>query len=194
METATRVRLFSSSSVSASFLLTFIVLTRSGNIDEAHKGKGDYAYAQIIRELMHKNPHFRVLALTATPGSKPEAVQELCDSLHISHIEIRDESSPDLKQHIFQKVCFVVFPRLSGLLTIKFSITQEIEQHIVNMSGDILGTRALLGALMEVPHLLAALKRVSNLCEVSRSSGKYRVQAFSRATRTQSSYILFDAK
>lgn len=81
------------------------------NADEAHKGKGDYAYAQIIRELMHKNPYFRVLALTATPGSKPEAVQEICDSLHISHIEIRDELSPDLKQHIFQKVHFVVsFP------------------------------------------------------------------------------------
>lgn len=76
--------------------------------DEAHKGKGNYAYAQIIRELMHKNPHFRVLALTATPGKKKEDAQELCDALHISHIEIRDESSPDLKQYIFRKVRFVV--------------------------------------------------------------------------------------
>ena len=84
--------------------------THSGNADEAHKGKGDYAYAQIIRELMHKNPHFRVLALTATPGSKPDAVQEICDSLHISHIEIRNERSSDLKQHIFQKVCPDVLP------------------------------------------------------------------------------------
>lgn len=90
-------------------MLVPVALTRDGNADEAHKGKGDYAYAQIIRELMHKNPHFRVLALTATPGSKPEAVQELCDSLHISHIEIRDESSPDLKQHIFQKVHFMSY-------------------------------------------------------------------------------------
>lgn len=74
------------------------------NADEAHKGKGNYAYAQIVRELMHKNPHFRVLALTATPGGKPDDVQELCDALHISHIEIRDEFSPDLKQYIFDKV------------------------------------------------------------------------------------------
>lgn len=59
---------------------------------------------------MHKNPHFRVLALTATPGSKPEDVQELCDALHISHIEIRDEFSHDLKQYIFDKVYFYIVP------------------------------------------------------------------------------------
>ncbi|KAF9651402.1 P-loop containing nucleoside triphosphate hydrolase protein [Thelephora ganbajun] len=97
-------------------------------IDEAHKGKGNYAYAQLIRELMHKNPHFRVLALTATPGGKPDDVQELCDALHISHIEIRDEFSPDLKQYIFEK---------------------EIEQHIVGMSGELLQIRSLLADLMK---------------------------------------------
>ena len=104
-EVATLVRLFFSLLVSTSRLLISIAPTHGGNTDEAHKGKGNYAYAQIIRELMHKNPHFRVLALTATPGGKPEDVQELCDALHISHIEIRDEFSPDLKQYIFNKVC-----------------------------------------------------------------------------------------
>lgn len=105
------IRLSFLSSVSAFRTLALAALTRNGNIDEAHKGKGNYAYAQIIRELMHRNPHFRVLALTATPGSKPEDVQELCDALHISHIEIRDEFSPDLKQYIFNKVFpFVTSP------------------------------------------------------------------------------------
>ena len=53
---------------------------------------------------MARNPHFRVLALTATPGSNPEAVQALIDGLHISHIEIRDENSLDLKPYIHTKV------------------------------------------------------------------------------------------
>ena len=57
---------------------------------------------------MAKNPHFRVLALTATPGSTPDAVQAIVDSLHISHIEIRDENSLDLKEYVFKKVCFAV--------------------------------------------------------------------------------------
>jgi ERCC4-related helicase len=76
--------------------------------DEAHKGKGDYAYAQVVRFMMAKNPHFHLLALTATPRSKPEAVQEIFDSLHISHIKIRDEESLDLRQYMFKKVGIVV--------------------------------------------------------------------------------------
>ena len=73
-------------------------------LDEAHKGTGEYAYAQVVRFLMGKNPHFRILALSATPGNNEEAVQAIVDSLHISHIEIRNESSPDLRQYIFEKV------------------------------------------------------------------------------------------
>jgi ATP-dependent DNA helicase MPH1 len=53
---------------------------------------------------MAKNPHFRLLALTATPGSTPAAVQDLVNGLHISRIEIRDENSIDLKQYVFEKV------------------------------------------------------------------------------------------
>lgn len=108
MDVVTPVELFFSLLVSGFCPLTSAALTHYENLDEAHKGRGNYAYAQIIRELMHKNPHFRVLALTATPGGKPEDVQELCDALHISHIEIRDEFSPDLKQYLFQKVCLAV--------------------------------------------------------------------------------------
>ena len=144
--------------MSASHPSVPIASTHNGNADEAHKGKGDYAYAQIIRELMHKNPHFRVLALTATPGGKPEAVQEICDSLHISHIEIRDERSPDLKQHIFQKVCLDVLSPSKRFVDGHSSAMQEIEQHIVNMSGDILGTRSLLACLMEVQRSHVMLK------------------------------------
>lgn len=72
--------------------------------DEAHRATGNYAYNQVMRALMPKNPHFRVLALTATPGNNPEAVQTLIDGLHISHIEIRNEQSLDLRQYIHKKV------------------------------------------------------------------------------------------
>jgi len=72
--------------------------------DEAHKGAGEYSYAKVVRFLMAKNPHFRVLALTATPGSTPEAVQGIVDSLHISRIELRDEQSLDIRSYINEKV------------------------------------------------------------------------------------------
>jgi ATP-dependent DNA helicase MPH1 len=53
---------------------------------------------------MAKNSHFRVLALTATPGGTPEAVQDIVDACHISRIEIRDEDSLDLKEYLHRKV------------------------------------------------------------------------------------------
>lgn len=74
--------------------------------DEAHKARGDYAYAKVVRLLMAKNPHFRVLALTATPGSDRETVQEIVNCLHISHIEIRDENSIDLRPYLHKKVIY----------------------------------------------------------------------------------------
>jgi ATP-dependent DNA helicase MPH1 len=96
------------------------------NIDEAHRGTGNYAYAQVVRYLMHVNPYFRLLALTATPGNTIQKVQEIIDSLHISHIEIRNEQSLDLREYVHEKVCpplywcnsnvpvLIVFPLLPG--------------------------------------------------------------------------------
>ncbi|KAI6005074.1 hypothetical protein F5J12DRAFT_921301 [Pisolithus orientalis] len=97
-------------------------------IDEAHKGTGDYAYAQVVRFLMAKNPHFRVLALTATPGSSQEAVQAIVDSLHISRIEIRDERSLDLREYMHKK---------------------QIKQHIIQMNDEIIHFQQLLKTVME---------------------------------------------
>ncbi|KDQ63860.1 hypothetical protein JAAARDRAFT_696340 [Jaapia argillacea MUCL 33604] len=97
-------------------------------IDEAHKGTGDYAYAQVIRYMMAKNPHFRVLALTATPGSKPETVQAIVDSLHISRIEIRDENSMDLRGYLHKKVT---------------------QQHKIAPTEDMIKIRDLLAKIME---------------------------------------------
>jgi ATP-dependent DNA helicase MPH1 len=60
--------------------------------------------------MMHRNPHFRVLALSATPGGTPEAVQAIVDSLHISRIEIRDEQSLDIRPYTHEKVNRPVVP------------------------------------------------------------------------------------
>lgn len=54
--------------------------------------------------MMKTNPHFRVLALTATPGNTPEQVQPIIDNLHISNIAIRNDSSPDIKQYTHKKI------------------------------------------------------------------------------------------
>ncbi|KAM0786953.1 hypothetical protein ACM66B_002372 [Microbotryomycetes sp. NB124-2] len=72
-------------------------------VDEAHKASGDYAYCSVVRYMMSRNRHFRVLALTATPGSKHEAVQDVIDNLHITSIQVRTDASLDIRQYMHTK-------------------------------------------------------------------------------------------
>lgn len=113
--------------------------------DEAHKATGDYAYNQIVRYMMAKNPHFRLIALTATPGSNPMAVQNLVDGLHISHIEIRNEESIDLREYIHHKVCYS-----HGWSSSCLTSVQKVEQHCIKAPQGIALIRDLLAQLMDV--------------------------------------------
>lgn len=72
-------------------------------IDEAHRAVGEYAYAKATKLIRRFSKSFRVLALTATPGSKIETVQEVIDNLGISHCEIRTEESIDIRQYVHDR-------------------------------------------------------------------------------------------
>ncbi|KAL7924049.1 P-loop containing nucleoside triphosphate hydrolase protein [Trichoderma austrokoningii] len=72
-------------------------------IDEAHRAVGEYAYAKATRLIRRFSNSFRVLALTATPGSKVETVQEVIDNLGIAHCEIRTEESLDIRGYVHQR-------------------------------------------------------------------------------------------
>ncbi|MBN3324142.1 FANCM protein, partial [Atractosteus spatula] len=72
-------------------------------IDEAHKALGNHAYCQVVRELWNQTQQFRVLALSATPGSDARAVQQVISNLLISHIELRSEESPDIQPYSHQR-------------------------------------------------------------------------------------------
>ncbi|EPS40996.1 hypothetical protein H072_5164 [Dactylellina haptotyla CBS 200.50] len=72
-------------------------------VDEAHRATGEYAYCKVIRQIRRFNTSFRVMALTATPGSKVESVQSVITSLGIARTEIRTEESLDIRQYIHQR-------------------------------------------------------------------------------------------
>lgn len=73
-------------------------------IDEAHKASGSYAYTTILAYITAHHPHFRVLALTATPGADVQRVQSVVDALHISRIEIREAEAPEIRKYMNEKV------------------------------------------------------------------------------------------
>jgi ERCC4-related helicase len=58
-------------------------------VDEAHRAQGNYAYCKVVREIASVTRHFRILALTASPGSDAAAVQNMISNLLIAHIEVR---------------------------------------------------------------------------------------------------------
>lgn len=72
-------------------------------VDEAHRATGNYAYVKVTSFLRRFNQSFRVLALTATPGSSVEQVQVVIDGLGISKIDIRTEESIDIRQYVHQR-------------------------------------------------------------------------------------------
>ncbi|KAG0033227.1 hypothetical protein BGZ81_009090 [Podila clonocystis] len=72
-------------------------------IDEAHKASGNYAFATVIRALHPLNTSVRVLALSATPGTELNKVQQLVQTLKVARIEARTEDSLDLNKYMFKR-------------------------------------------------------------------------------------------
>jgi len=71
--------------------------------DEAHRATGDYSYVYIAEKYFQQNKSPLVLGMTASPGSKPEKIQEVCSNLHIRSVEMRTDSDPDVSPYIFDK-------------------------------------------------------------------------------------------
>lgn len=69
-------------------------------IDEAHRAVGDYAYVFVAKQYQKKARFPRILALTASPGSEMERIEEVCKNLHIEDVEVRTEEDPDVKPYI----------------------------------------------------------------------------------------------
>lgn len=97
-------------------------------VDEAHRAVGDYSYCGVInvrgartspvlpspfipvfpsfsslQSIRQKNKRFRVLALSATPGENLEQVQNVINSLMITHIEIRSEEAMDVRRYMNER-------------------------------------------------------------------------------------------
>jgi ATP-dependent DNA helicase MPH1 len=72
-------------------------------VDEAHRTQGGYAYGNCVALIRKANTSFRVLALSATPGSTVEGVQAVIDALGIARTETRTDDSMDVKEYVRQR-------------------------------------------------------------------------------------------
>lgn len=68
--------------------------------DEAHRARGAYAYSTIAESYVRQCSDPLILALTASPGAKKRAIEEVCKNLLIESVEYRTDKDPDVRQYI----------------------------------------------------------------------------------------------
>ncbi|MBT3405693.1 DEAD/DEAH box helicase family protein [Candidatus Woesearchaeota archaeon] len=68
--------------------------------DEAHRATGEYAYVWLAKQYEKVARYPKILALTASPGSDLEKINEVCQNLHIEEIEVKTNQDPDVKPYI----------------------------------------------------------------------------------------------
>ncbi len=68
--------------------------------DEAHRCVGNYAYTYIAKRYMEQAAEPLILALTASPGSHHEGIQNMKKNLFIDLVEIRGRDDADVRQYV----------------------------------------------------------------------------------------------
>ncbi len=97
-------------------------------VDEAHRTGGEYAYGFVAKKYYEQAKNPRVLALTASPGSYKEEVEQVCKDLFIESIESRDRKDSDVVPYVKDREynwVMLDLPRemlrIKGLLEVVFS-------------------------------------------------------------------------
>ena len=88
-------------------------------VDECHRAVGRYASAGLVADLRAYGgdaARFRVLGLSATPGSSHEAVQQVISNLNIARVEFREDTDPDVAPFTHPRLLEKVVVRASGSL------------------------------------------------------------------------------
>lgn len=68
--------------------------------DESHRATGEYSYNFIAKQYMQKALHPRILALTASPGTDHETINEVIQNLFIEKIEVRSAEDQDVAPYV----------------------------------------------------------------------------------------------
>lgn len=98
-------------------------------VDECHRATGQADVVQAIKYMRNvKKSKFRVLGMSATPGSSQEQVQEVIDSLGINNVVFKDENDKDIAPYVHKK---------------------ESEVYVVNPEGAENAARSMLMASLQ---------------------------------------------
>eukprot|EP00804_Cyclotella_cryptica_P015445 CCRYP_008049-RB/>CCRYP_008049-RB protein AED:0.02 eAED:0.02 QI:108/1/1/1/1/1/5/398/1979 len=72
-------------------------------MDEAHRATGNHANALLVNLIKDSGAKFRLVGLSATPGTDIKSIQSIITTLNISQIEAKTEDDPDVKKYIHRR-------------------------------------------------------------------------------------------
>jgi ERCC4-related helicase len=105
--------------------------------DEAHHASGDYPYGLISDTYHDQNPDGTILALTASPGSSKERIDELCQILHVdkTNVHVRTRKDDDVKNYLQPMDIFKIGVDLTSLMEdTRLIIDQLVEERLQFLS------------------------------------------------------------
>ena len=98
-------------------------------VDECHRAVGNYAYVFLAQRYLASADKPRILAMTASPGSVQEKVQDVCMNMGIAHIENRTENDPDVRPYVFERdldyISIDLPPDLKAAITVINALIEE---------------------------------------------------------------------
>ncbi|HDK42603.1 MAG TPA: DEAD/DEAH box helicase, partial [Candidatus Pacearchaeota archaeon] len=107
--------------------------------DEAHRCIKNYDYNYVSQQYQKQAQHPRILGLTASPGSTPQKIKEICRNLSVEAVELRTRESEDVKEYLqelkFEKI-MIDFPKeleeiRQALLTLFNRYVEELKKRNV---------------------------------------------------------------
>jgi Fanconi anemia group M protein len=102
--------------------------------DEAHRCVKNYDYNYVARRYLEQAKNVRLIGLTASPGSDPRKIKDICKNLSIEEVELRTRESEDVKGYLqeleFDKI-MVPFP--PEFQEIKQLLKQIYQEYIDNL-------------------------------------------------------------
>ncbi|HJJ88166.1 MAG TPA: DEAD/DEAH box helicase, partial [Methanocorpusculum sp.] len=106
-------------------------------VDECHRTVGNYAYVFIGRRYNETASSPLVLGMTASPGSDPEHVAEICEHLSITSVESRVETDADVRPYVHERDLEYMTLELPEDLWLAVSVLNSLLDDRLTKLGDM---------------------------------------------------------
>ena len=172
--------------------------------DEAHRSTGNYAYVKIVQNFYDFNISTRIIGFTATPGNKPEKIEEVIQNLHIEAVCSRFSDDPDVKPFVASHKPKIMWVQLPDSYKTVLKFFEEYQKEIIDKvkekgldPGKYVSKNTALDLLKQVqtlmqddPEIGELLYYVPNLIRILHVKEITETQGLPQANTTLSKWFL----